>query len=51
MLTLLPIYKLIAFPGDRGTNDCVEKAKRREILIRDERTLPPPPVTREGGDG
>jgi len=38
MLDFLPIYKLIAFPGDRGTNDCVQQAIKREILVRDERT-------------
>jgi hypothetical protein len=37
MLDLLPIYKLIAFPGDRGTNNAVEQAYRREVLVRDER--------------
>lgn len=37
MLDLLPIYKLIAFPGDRGTNNAVEQAHKREMLVRDER--------------
>lgn len=37
MLDLFPIYKLIAFPGDRGTANCVEQADKREILARDER--------------
>lgn len=37
MLDYLPIYKVIAFPGGRGTNDCVEQAHAREILVRDER--------------
>lgn len=37
MLDFLPIYKLIAFPGDRGTNNAVEQAERREICVRDER--------------
>lgn len=40
MLDLLPIYKLIAFPGDRGTNNAVEQARKREILVRDERGAP-----------
>ena len=37
MLDLLPIYKLIAFPGDRGTNNAVKQARAREMLVRDER--------------
>lgn len=37
MFDLLPIYKLIAFPGDRGTNNAVKQAREREILVRDER--------------
>lgn len=41
MLDLLPIYKVIAFPGDRGTNDCVRQAHEREILVRDERDYRP----------
>lgn len=32
-----PIYKLIAFPGGRGTANAVEQAIKREILVRDER--------------
>lgn len=40
MLDLLPVYKVIAFPGDRGTNNCVQQALYREILVRDERTVP-----------
>jgi hypothetical protein len=31
MLDLFPIYKLIAFPGDRGTNNCVKQAHEREM--------------------
>lgn len=37
MLDLLPIYKLIAFPGGTGTANAVEQAHKREILVRDER--------------
>lgn len=37
MFSLLPIYKLIAFPGDRGTANAVEQAIEREICVRDER--------------
>lgn len=32
---LLPIFKLLAFPGDRGTADCVERARNLDILVRD----------------
>jgi hypothetical protein len=39
MLDLLPIYKLIAFPGDRGTANAVKQAYDREILVRDERKV------------
>jgi hypothetical protein len=39
MLDLFPIYKLVAFPGDRGTNNCVKQAYEREMLVRDERTI------------
>ena len=39
MLDLLPIYKLIAFPGDRGTANAVKQAYDREILVRDERNM------------
>jgi hypothetical protein len=38
MLDLLPIYKLIAFPGGDGTANAVEQAYQREILVRDERS-------------
>jgi hypothetical protein len=41
MLDLFPIYKLIAFPGDRGTNNCVKQAHEREVLVRDERNGSP----------
>lgn len=41
MLDLFPIYKLIAFPGDRGTNNAVQQAENREMLVRDERKLTP----------
>jgi hypothetical protein len=37
MLDLLPIYKLVAFPGGIGTANCIEQAEKREILVRDER--------------
>ena len=37
MFDLFPIYKLIAFPGDRGTANAVEQAETREIPVRDER--------------
>lgn len=37
MLDLLPIYKLIAFPGGDGTANAVERAHKRKILVRDER--------------
>jgi len=37
MLDLFPIYKLIAFPGGRGTNNAVLQAEKRETLVRDER--------------
>lgn len=37
MFDFLSIYKLVAFPGDRGTNNAVEQARKREILVRDER--------------
>jgi hypothetical protein len=37
MLDFVLPYKLIAFPGDRGTADAVAKAYQREILVRDER--------------
>jgi len=37
MLDFFQPYKLIAFPGDRGTNNAVEQAYAREILVRDER--------------
>jgi hypothetical protein len=37
MFDLLSIYKLIAFPGGRGTNNAVDQAHDREILVRDER--------------
>lgn len=40
MLDLLPIYKLIAFPGDRGTANAVTQAHAREMLVRDERNPP-----------
>ena len=43
MLDYLPIYKLIAFPGDRGTANCVAEAEKREILVRDERHRRPYP--------
>jgi hypothetical protein len=33
----LPIDKLVAFPGDRGTNNAVRQASERNIPIRDER--------------
>jgi hypothetical protein len=50
MLDFFPIYKVLAFPGNRGTNNCVEQAYRREILVRDERhPLPDPPAI--SGDG
>lgn len=41
MFDLLPIYKLIAFPGDRGTANAVEQAIAREICVRDERLNSP----------
>jgi hypothetical protein len=37
MFDLLPIDKLVAFPGDRGTNNAVRQASERNIPIRDER--------------
>jgi hypothetical protein len=37
MLDYMPVYKVVAFPGDRGTNNAVEQAYAREILVRDER--------------
>jgi hypothetical protein len=37
MFDLLPIYKLVAFPGDRGTNHAVQQARFRQIPVRDER--------------
>ena len=37
MLDLFPIYKLIAFPGGRGTANACQQAYDREILVRDER--------------
>ena len=37
MLDFLPVYKLIAFPGDKGTADAVRQAEKREIPVRDER--------------
>lgn len=40
MLDLFPIYKLIAFPGDRGTASAIHEAERREVLVRDERKGP-----------
>lgn len=40
MLDYLPIYKVIAFPGGDGTANCIAKAEAREVLVRDERTLP-----------
>lgn len=42
MLDFVPIYKLIAFPGDRGTNNAVEQAYAREMLVRDERLYQSP---------
>jgi hypothetical protein len=44
MFDLLPIYKLVAFPGGRGTNNAVYLASQRNILLRDERR--PTPDTR-----
>ncbi|WP_293854344.1 SLOG family protein [Sphingomonas sp. SCN 67-18] len=41
MLDLIEVYKVIAFPGGRGTENCVEQARRREILVRDERGVRP----------
>lgn len=41
MFDWLPVYKVIAFPGDRGTANCVRQAYEREILVRDERSLSP----------
>lgn len=37
MFTLIPIFKLVAFPGNDGTADAIRKAAKLEILIRDER--------------
>lgn len=37
MFDLLPIYKLVAFPGGTGTADAVAKAAERDIPVRDER--------------
>jgi len=37
MLALLPIHKVIAFPGDSGTNNAVKQAHARKIPVRDER--------------
>ncbi len=41
MLSLLPIYKLVAFPGDNGTADAMKKAYQLEILVRDVTVSPP----------
>ena len=40
MLNFFPVYKVIAFPGDRGTANCVDQAISKEILVRDERKAP-----------
>jgi hypothetical protein len=37
MLDYLPIYKVIAFPGGKGTENAVKQATIRSILVRDER--------------
>jgi hypothetical protein len=37
MFDLLPIHRLVAFPGDRGTNNAVKQALERKISVRDER--------------
>ncbi len=38
---MAPVYKLVAFPGGRGTSNAVEAAYAREILVRDERRPSP----------
>jgi hypothetical protein len=40
MFDFFYIYKLVAFPGGRGTNNAVEQAYAREIPVRDERGTP-----------
>ncbi len=41
MLDLLPVFKLIAFPGNRGTASAMEEAEKRDILVRDVTVSPP----------
>jgi hypothetical protein len=45
MFDLMRPYKLIAFPGDKGTANAIRAAEKREVLVRDERT-----PTSEGGE-
>lgn len=50
MFDLLPIFKLIAFSGGKGTTNAVEEAIKREICVRDERgRLFPSPTQHEKG--